>query len=96
MSTIPPSLQYSATDLTLIIAACSSAIVGIIAGFRLSHCRTIKCGCVEISRDVPPEKKNNSGITPPCNTPKSGLELRSPSGLTPSESELDLGIGVVV
>lgn len=86
MSTSPPSMMYSATDLTLIIAACSSAIVGIIAGFRLSHCRTIKCGCIEISRDVPPDKKN-SGITAPPSTPKS---------LTQSDSDLDLGMGVVV
>jgi hypothetical protein len=86
MSTSPPSMIYSATDITLMIAACSSAIVGIIAGFRLSHCRTIKCGCIEISRDVLPDKKN-TGVTPPPNTPKS---------LTPSESDLDLGMGVVV
>jgi hypothetical protein len=77
-------MMYSATDLTLIIGAVSGAIIGIIAGVRLSRCTHIKCGCIEIIKEAPKEK---SGITPPPNTPKS---------LTPSDSELDLGMGVVV
>ena len=87
MSTLPPSMMYSATDLTLIIGACASAVIGMIAGVRLSRCTHIKCGCIEVTREPPTEKKN-SGTTPPPNTPKTGL--------TPSESELDLGMGVVV
>ncbi len=84
MSTLPPSMQYSATDLTLIIGAVSGAIIGIIAGVRLSRCTHIKCGCIEIIKEAPKEK---TGTIPPPNTPKS---------LTPSESELDLGMGVGV
>ena len=64
-TSFPPSMQYSATDLTLIIAACSSAIVGIIAGIRLSRCTHIKLGnCLEITREPP----KSSPKTPP-NTP---------------------------
>jgi hypothetical protein len=77
-------MMYSATDLTLIIGACASAVIGMIAGVRLSRCTHIKCGCLEIIKEAPKEK---TGIIPPPNTPKS---------LTPSESDLDLGIGVVV
>ena len=84
MSTLPPSMMYSATDLTLIIGAVSGAIIGIIAGVRLSRCTHIKCGCIEIIKEPPKEK---TGVTAPPNTPKS---------LTPSDSELDLGMGVVV
>lgn len=84
MSSLPPSMMYSATDLTLIIGALSGAIIGIIAGVRLSRCTHIKCGCIEIIKEAPKEK---TGTIPPPNTPKS---------LTPSESELDLGMGVVV
>jgi len=86
MSTLPPSMMYSATDLTLIIGACASAIIGMIAGVRLSRCTHIKCGCIEIIKEAPKESKN-TGTTAPPSTPKS---------LTPSESELDLGMGVVV
>ena len=86
MSTQPPSMMYSATDLTLIIGACASAVIGMIAGVRLSRCTHIKCGCIEIIKEAPKEK-SPSGVTPPPNTPKS---------LTPSESDLDLGMGVVV
>lgn len=88
MSTLPPSMQYSATDLTLIIGACASAVIGMIAGVRLSRCTHIKCGCIEIIKEAPKEK---SGIIPPNNSPSN-----SKPSLTPSESELDLGIGVVV
>jgi hypothetical protein len=88
MSTPPPSIIYTAVDITLIIAACSSAVVGIIAGIRLSRCTHIKCGCIEIIRDSPKEK---TGIIPPNNSPSN-----SKPSLTPSESELDLGMGVVV
>jgi len=84
MSTLPPSMMYSATDLTLIIGACASAVIGMIAGVRLSRCTHIKCGCIEIIKEAPKEK---TGTIAPPNTPKS---------LTPSESELDLGMGVVV
>lgn len=63
-------MQYSATDLTLIIAACSSAIVGIIAGIRLSRCTHIKLGnCLEITREAPK--------TPP-NTPNTPSDAISP------------------
>jgi hypothetical protein len=75
---------YSATDLTLIIGACASAIVGIIAGIRLSRCTHIKCGCVEITREAPPTKA-------PPNTP-----ANTPTSLTPSESTLDLDTIAVV
>ena len=85
MSTLPPSMMYSATDLTLIIGAVSGAIIGIIAGVRLSRCTHIKCGCIEIIKEMPKEK--TSGTCAPPNTPKS---------LTPSDSELELGVGVVV
>ncbi len=78
MATPPPSIMYSATDLTLIIGACASAIVGIIAGIRLSRCTHIKCGCVEITREAPPTKA-------PPNTPTS-----TPPSMTPSESNPDL------
>jgi hypothetical protein len=88
MSTFPPSMMYSATDLTLIIGALSGAIIGIIAGVRLSRCTHIKCGCIEIIKEAPKEK---SGIIPPNNSPSN-----SKPSLTPSESELDLGMGVVV
>lgn len=71
MATLPPSLMYSATDLTLIIGACASAVVGIIAGIRLSRCTHIKCGCVEITREPSKEKR----IPPvPPNTPSSSSE----------------------
>lgn len=64
-------MQYSATDLTLIIAACSSAIVGIIAGIRLSRCTHIKLGnCLEITREAPK--------TPP-NTPSTPSDAISPT-----------------
>ena len=76
--------MYSATDLTLIIGACASAIVGIIAGIRLSRCTHIKCGCVEITRESPPTKA-------PPNTP-----ANTPTSLTPSESTLDLDTIAVV
>ena len=85
MSTLPPSMMYSATDLTLIIGAVSGAIIGIIAGVRLSRCTHIKCGCIEIIKE-PPKESKNTGTTAPPSTPKS---------LTPSDSELDLGMGVV-
>lgn len=75
---------YSATDLTLIIGACASAIVGIIAGVRLSRCTHIKCGCVEITREPPPTKA-------PPNTP-----ANTPTSMTPSESTLDLDTIAVV
>lgn len=71
MATPPPSIMYSATDLTLIIGACASAIVGIIAGIRLSRCTHIKCGCVEITRSPPKEKRLPSA---PPNTPSSSSE----------------------
>ena len=77
MATPPPSIMYSATDLTLIIGACASAVVGIIAGIRLSRCTHIKCGCVEITREPPKEKRSPSG---PPNTPN-----------TPSPAESVLG-----
>jgi len=75
-SSYPPSLQYSATDLTLIIAACSSAIVGIIAGIRLSRCTHIKFGnCLEITREAPKTPPNTpsadpSPIVSPITTPR--------------------------
>lgn len=84
MATPPPSMFYSATDLTLIIGACASAIVGIIAGIRLSRCTHIKCGCVEITREAPPTKA-------PPNTP-----ANTPTSMTPSESTLDLDTIAVV
>ena len=87
MSTPPPSMFYSATDLTLIIGACASAIVGIIAGVRLSRCTHIKCGCVEITREPPPTK---APPTPP-NTP-----ANTPTSITPSDSTLDLETIAVV
>jgi len=65
MATPPPSILYSATDLTLIIGACASAIVGIIAGIRLSRCTHIKFGnCLEITREAPKEKSANTAPTP--------------------------------
>jgi len=79
---------YSATDLTLIIGACASAIVGIIAGIRLSRCTHIKCGCVEITRESPPTK---APPNTPANTP-----VNTPTSLTPSESTLDLDTIAVV
>lgn len=82
MATPPPSLMYSATDLTLIIGACASAIVGIIAGIRLSRCTHIKCGCVEITREAPPTK---APPNTPANTP-----ANTPTSMTPSESTPDL------
>lgn len=82
MATPPPSMFYSATDLTLIIGACASAIVGIIAGVRLSRCTHIKCGCVEITREPPPTK---APPNTPANTP-----ANTPTSLTPSDSTLDL------
>jgi len=88
MSTLPPSMMYSATDLTLVIGACASAVIGMIAGVRLSRCTHIKCGCIEIIKEAPKEK---TGIIPPNNSPSN-----SKPSLTPSESELDLGCGVVV
>ena len=64
-SSFPPSMQYSATDLTLIIAACSSAIVGIIAGIRLSRCTHIKIGnCLEITREAPKTPPNTPSTDP--------------------------------
>ncbi len=81
MATPPPSIMYSATDLTLIIGACASAVVGIIAGVRLSRCTHIKCGCVEITREPPPTKAPPTPANTPANTPTS---------LTPSDSTLDL------
>lgn len=87
MATPPPSMFYSATDLTLIIGACASAIVGIIAGVRLSRCTHIKCGCIEITREPPPTK---TPPTPP-NTP-----ANTPTSITPSDSTLDLETIAVV
>jgi hypothetical protein len=81
-------MMYSATDLTLVIGACASAVIGMIAGVRLSRCTHIKCGCIEIIKEAPKEK---TGIIPPNNSPSN-----SKPSLTPSESELDLGCGVVV
>ena len=89
MATPPPSMFYSATDLTLIIGACASAIVGIIAGIRLSRCTHIKCGCVEITREAPPTK--GSPTNAPPNTP-----ANTPTSMTPSESTLDLDTIAVV
>jgi len=66
MATPPPSVPFSATDITLMIAACSSAVVGIIAGIRLSRCTHIKLGnCLEITREAPKEKT----LEAPPNTP---------------------------
>jgi len=66
MATPPPIMPFSATDITLMIAACSSAIVGIIAGIRLSRCTHIKlCNCLEITREAPKEKSPDA----PPNTP---------------------------
>ena len=77
MATPPPSLMYSATDLTLIIGACASAVVGIIAGIRLSRCTHIKCGCVEITREPPKDKR----IPPaPPNTPNTPSPAESVVG----------------
>ena len=83
MATPPPSIIYSATDLTLIIGACASAVVGVIAGIRLSRCTHIKCGCVEITREPPPTKASSTKAPP--NTP-----ANTPTSLTPSESTPDL------
>lgn len=75
-TSFPPSMQYSATDLTLIIAACSSAIVGIIAGIRLSRCTHIKLGnCLEITREPPKTPPNTpstdlSPVVSPTPTPR--------------------------
>ena len=89
MATPPPSIIYSATDLTLIIGACASAVVGVIAGIRLSRCTHIKCGCVEITREAPPTKASPTKAPP--NTPAS-----TPPTMTPSESTLDLETIAVV
>jgi hypothetical protein len=68
MASPPPSIPYSATDLTLIIGACASAVVGIIAGIRLSRCTHIKCGnCIEITKE-PPGTKDSPNIKDSPNT----------------------------
>lgn len=66
-SVLASSPVYSATDLTLLISACSGSIVAIIAGFRLSRCTKVRlCKCIEIDRDL---KDKNSNAPP--NTPES-------------------------
>jgi hypothetical protein len=68
MASPPPSIPYSATDLTLIIGACASAVVGIIAGIRLSRCTHIKCGnCIEITKE-PPGTKDSPNTKDPSTT----------------------------
>jgi hypothetical protein len=75
-------MLYSATDLTLIIAACSSAIVGMIAGIRLSRCTHIKLGsCLEITREPPKTPPN----TP--NTPNEAFAPTTPRVMGENEGE---------
>ena len=70
-SVLASSPVYSATDLTLLISACSGSIVAIIAGFRLSRCSKVRlCKCIEIDRDL---GKDKGSVAPP-NTPES-LEI---------------------
>lgn len=67
-SVLASTATYSATDLTLLISACSGSIVAIIAGFRLSRCSKVRlCKCIEIDRDLSKDKGSN----PPPNTPES-------------------------
>lgn len=73
-------------DILAILGGVTTFVVGVFAAIKMSRCKKVTCcwsGC--ILENEPPKEKN--GTTPPPNTPKS---------LTPSESELDLGLGVVV
>lgn len=72
-------------DILAILGGATTFVVGLFAAIKMSRCKKVTCcwsGCV-----VENEPPKSSGTTPPPNTPKS---------LTPCESMLDLGMGVVV
>jgi hypothetical protein len=73
-------------DILAILGGVTTFVVGLFAAIKMSRCKKVACcwdGCVLLN-----EPPKSSGTIPPPNTPKTGL--------TPSESELDLGMGVVV
>jgi hypothetical protein len=78
-------------DILAILGGVTTFFVGVFAAIRMSRCKKVACcwdGCVLLNE---PPKDKNSGVAPPPNTPK-----RGPSDLASSDSELDLGMGVVV
>ena len=79
-------------DILAILGGVTTLVVGVFAAIKMSRCKKVTCcwsGCV--LENEPPKttgtESKTSGVTAPPSTPKS---------LTPSESELDLGMGVVV
>tara|TARA_R100000149_G_C5880089_1_gene144889 strand:+ start:3008 stop:3193 length:186 start_codon:yes stop_codon:yes gene_type:complete len=50
------------TELTLLITACSGALISVIVALQKSKCSSINCGfgCIKCIREVNNDKKNNS------------------------------------
>jgi len=81
------NIVTNTADILAIVGGATTFVVAIFASIKMSRCKKVACcwdGCVLVN-DPPKEK---TGTIAPPNTPKTGL--------TPSESELDLGMGVVV
>lgn len=77
-------------DILAILGGVTTFVVGVFAAIKMSRCKKVTCcwsGC--ILENEPPKEK--TGMIPPNNSPSN-----SKPSLTPSESELDLGMGVVV
>lgn len=70
------SIIQNTNDIILIIGASAAALGGIIAGFRMSRCRSINIcnGCLKIEREI-------KETPAPPTTPTS-----EPASLTPSNS----------
>jgi len=50
--------NYSITDLSIAIVSIIGAIGSCLLVVQKSRCKTIKCCCIELVRDVPPIKEN--------------------------------------
>ena len=60
-------MEFDIGDLTLVITAGASAIIGIIVAIQKSKCSTIECCCMKCIRDPTlgmnkPKKENNEGV----------------------------------
>ncbi len=84
------NIVTNTADILAIVGGATTFVVAIFASIKMSRCKKVACcwdGCVLLNE--PPKEK--SGIIPPNNSPSN-----SKPSLTPSDSELDLGMGVVV
>lgn len=88
------NIVTNTADILAIVGGATTFAVAIFASIKMSRCKKVTCcwdGCVLVNE--PPKDRN--GVTPPPNTPKS-LTPSLSGCLAPSDSELDLGVGVVM